>query len=729
MQAAGLVLNPRDSCAYIPSWSNLNSASLKAQPGVSATADQKYTIDMGNGEHFPLELTGIKILGCPIGTQMYCETQIRSTIAKIETDLQLLKDFKWLHQRAKLAIYCCNTRMTYLLRATPVLYTQRLAKVVDETFDHFMADLLSFESGYAVSNNATHYANALQQCRLGIKQGGLGLTKAALVAPAANYVALRDFYSWYTTQAVKWGDEAFHCVTWLQTLPTSSESCSILFPYVAKRFGEVVDVLSSEWQIQGSLQDVRKQHTITQLMKDTSRKRFIQQLGANSAEAYRLEAVSVQSVPTRDFTSDIRPACSHDTDRLRHSPMGLMALMCPFELSNTAFTSTLAILLGVPVPYARYLRTQNGYHHIDEWGDSLLNDSSHAKWTASHNTIVRKIAQVATNYGVPSSGLTREVPVAEPGTVRRGDLSVLANHVLCRRDQLDPDLPIGSQSQLVLDFTLGHTFTNVQRGKPTQRLHVLKRGTLPTMESDKCSTYKSDYHTQGHAFAALVTNSFGQLGPEFLRFLWALADYAARNLVPVPLPILPVLGSPPAGDGDDDSPLVRKFRRVRRTLYLRARLEILLAVYEGISERIVGRTYALQNSKHFWFRIQDISAVWRPDLGGSGDSEVHASSGEESCGPEACSGHSSIRTGGGDSSSQFAVLGVPELSNEHGHFQASLQQGGYAAALIRGTSEAGGRGLVSTAQHASTSFSTTLQHDPSGSPLCVSGLGVGGGAF
>jgi len=104
----------------------------------------------------------------------------------------------------------------------------------------------------------------------------------------------------------------------------------------------------------------------------------------------------------------------------------------------------------------------------------------------------------------------------------------------------------------------------------------------------------SSYHTQGHAFAPLVSNSSGQLGPEFLRFLWALADYAARNLVPVPLPALPVLGPPPADFGDDNSPLVSKFRRVRRAFYLKAWMGILLAVYEGISERIAGhgRTHA-----------------------------------------------------------------------------------------------------------------------------------------
>ena len=95
---------------------------------------------------------------------------------------------------------------------------------------------------------------------------------------------------------------------------------------------------------------------------------------------------------------------------------------------------------------------------------------------------------------------------------RPGDLSALASHVLCRRDHLNPDFPIGSQTQLVLDFILGHTYSSSQRGSSMQCQHALKQSTLPSMETEKCATYKSDYHTQGHAFAPLVSNSYGQLG-------------------------------------------------------------------------------------------------------------------------------------------------------------------------------------------------------------------------
>ena len=57
---------------------------------------------------------------------------------------------------------------------------------------------------------------------------------------------------------------------------------------------------------------------------------------------------------------------------------------------------------------------------------------------------------------------------------------------------------------MVLGFTLGHTYDHG---------HVLKEHTL-------------------------VVNSFGELGPELLRFLWAIADYAAHNGVIIIMDLL-----------------------------------------------------------------------------------------------------------------------------------------------------------------------------------------------
>ena len=57
------------------------------------------------------------------------------------------------------------------------------------------------------------------------------------------------------------------------------------------------------------------------------------------------------------------------------------------------------------------------------------------------------------------------------------------------------------------------------------------------------------YRDQGFAFAPLVSNSLGQVGPDFLRFLWGLADDAARNSVHLPLDDLPHL-DPAVADVD-----------------------------------------------------------------------------------------------------------------------------------------------------------------------------------
>ena len=46
--------------------------------------------------------------------------QMRKTITFIQRDLDLLSTFDHLHQRTKLALYCCNSRIVYLPSALPI---------------------------------------------------------------------------------------------------------------------------------------------------------------------------------------------------------------------------------------------------------------------------------------------------------------------------------------------------------------------------------------------------------------------------------------------------------------------------------------------------------------------------------------------------------------------------------------------------------------------------------
>ena len=85
-------------------------------------------------------------------------------------------------------------------------------QILDAAFDAFMANTLSFEQNYHQGQHKDTYKAALRQLRLGIKQGGFGLTSQALIAPAALYVALTNFSSWLCNHRDEFGS-----IPWLAT--------------------------------------------------------------------------------------------------------------------------------------------------------------------------------------------------------------------------------------------------------------------------------------------------------------------------------------------------------------------------------------------------------------------------------------------------------------------------------------------------------------------------------
>ena len=269
-------------------------------------------------------------------------------------------------------------------------------------------------------------------------------------------------------------------------------------------------------------------------------------------------------------------------------------MLCPFELSNAAFITSSALLLGTPVPHALYLRANNPlYAQFDVFGDKLLNDSSHASHsrTQSHDHITSVLADLATQHGLPTS--IKNVPFADSHSQRRADL------VTCRGGLVRPNprLNFGPSTLLVMDFELGHTFTSSHQFKPQN---------IANMELQKRSKYLSAYHDAGLAFAPLVSNSLGQFGPDLLRFLWGLADHAARNQVPVELQDLPHL------DLDSPAPAQAAFQRLRSLIYVQASYRILAAVFEGVTERIYGRTFALRTLPAYQRSLAERSQPWQP---------------------------------------------------------------------------------------------------------------------
>jgi hypothetical protein len=136
---------------------------------------------------------GIKVLGCALGSDTFCETTIKKTANKIEHDLEYLDAFPHVHQRFKLATSCSNTRITYFLLAMKLKVTGPITAQLDQSFDAFYARLLSFQKDYASGEYAGQYKNALQQIRLRLKNGGFSATSSNSIASAASYSALADF--------------------------------------------------------------------------------------------------------------------------------------------------------------------------------------------------------------------------------------------------------------------------------------------------------------------------------------------------------------------------------------------------------------------------------------------------------------------------------------------------------------------------------------------------------
>ena len=80
------------------------------------------------------------------------------------------------------------------------------------------------------------------------------------------------------------------------------------------------------------------------------------------------------------------------------------------------------------------------------------------------------------------------------------------------------------------------------------------------------------------------------MGPDFLhsKFSWGLAEHAAANSVHVPFDDLPHLDPAVVDVARTD------FKRLRGHLYIQATFKVLAMLFEGVTERVYGRTFALR---------------------------------------------------------------------------------------------------------------------------------------
>ena len=156
-------------------------------------------------------------------------------------------------------------------------------------------------------------------------------------------------------------------------------------------------------------------------------------------------------------------------------------------------------------------------------------------------------------------------------------------------------------NHLFLDVKLGHMYQSANGSHP----RLLKPTAISSMETSKRTKYQQAYRDKGFAFAPAVCNTWGELGPDLLRFLWAVAEFSARNQIG-----LPDLGPrpPPSQSLADQSVHARQenaFKILRGCLFHAYRQRMLWIILEGVTERVFGRTQCLTSNRHYqrWQRM------------------------------------------------------------------------------------------------------------------------------
>ena len=610
--AIGLRLNPAESQLHIPECKTVPKSDLMRVLSEDHFQDHNGEIMavMLNGDLIPLRQQGLKVLGCPLGSDEYCRQVLEEIATKIEKDLTLLKEFPCLHQRLKLAIFCSNTRATYFLRTMAPHIAEPLMTRLDASFNEFLAHTLSFPPTFRTESPLIPYDKALQQARLGIKQGGCGLTSLAMLVPAALFSSICAFVVWLH-------EESHIPLMRLPWLLDHSDQHSLAFSHIHRSLEMSTNILVNKWGLSVGEEPegpnevclpsetnilswnpkrLPTQFAITSAMKAKLRRDFHNSL--SSSDQKRLEAVSLHTVPADCPDSAIGFPAQQPKKVLRQCSMGHFALTCYHELSNNALLTSTALLLGYPIPHARFLKQHVvGYFEYDLWGDHLLNNSAHASRSRilSHNIVSQEIAHIASGGGIPTTAKSSEIPMADDDSNCRGDLMTF----------LGGRIPLKPTSVFsIMDFTLRHVFTGS---------HVYKPDVISEAEKLKRQKYVDSYQQRGFAFAPLVATTLGVFGPDLLRFLWAVADHAARYAFDLPLDVYLSLSQPSTDVSERTSEKETiAFKVLRGRLYNEYRLRTLTAVYEAVTSRVFGRSFALNTCRLYRELLASTRTTWQP---------------------------------------------------------------------------------------------------------------------
>ena len=590
-----LKLNPAESLLYSP------------RQNVSQS-QEGYNMTSFGGLELPCTSRGIKVLGSPIGEEAFAQELLEKIGSKIENDILLLKSFPYLHQRLKLATFCANKRLSYFLRTISPEFSRNTVIKLDETFDKFWAETLQFPQNYQTSPFRREYSNAIAQIRLGIRDGGCGCLRNAPILAAAHYSALAQFAFWM--------DEHLRQFPWTSEIRINGT----LHPGLANEISKDITQLM-RWEIplgnsppEGGSSNVKKNPLCIptcnvilrwpQHLFPTQREfccHIKQQLRRNlylvlsSQEQKRLDSVSRSCAPPSKNSHLISSVVAGKSQTFQ-CPMALFALTNYHELSNEAVVTVTALLLGIPMMHALYLQDQQpGYADKDVWGDYCLNSSLHAAETrkTTHHSLASEITSISNGSGVSSTCDETKLPFRDDTSRKRADLMTLVGCGI----QPNATLNFGPNTRLIMDVSLVHVYDSN---------HKFKTSNIRDTEQRKRCKYADFYQRQGFAFAPMICNTLGECGPDMLHFLWNLADRSARHH----------FGFHPIEHGQDlmsqSTDHDRDFRKLRGKLFNDYRLRMQTAIFEAITMRVCGRSFALTCSANYRTWIRTLQTEWHP---------------------------------------------------------------------------------------------------------------------
>jgi ribonuclease HI len=588
----GLQLNPEDSKIFVPSWS-----ANHGDHGCAAWERFKEKHDTMGFAYCP---HGLKIVGCPFGSDDFCESVFEECLARTVVDLPKLDIIPDGLIHFTLLKTCINSRFNYFCRCAP----PRLTRATAEKFDVAVSSSLSrylkipvFDGG-ASDENARNspWFDALIQLRLPVRDGGGGLTSVADVNLPAFYSALASTLQWLAR-----GSEVHRKL--IPPSPTSAGSQGPLYlgdfldaqavlvqagaalvsladlgdPERPSQSAEITGLLCPNLDVLllPSLPDGRaacpapRQHSVTSFLlsrKSIFSPDYLTPEGKKRVDMFKEKKVDTVSNPSGELPP-LERCITHQGGVIRFGPVSFLAFTpgaAAVDFHFSLWRVWFCFWLGLPLPgdqpgswdTDRLCRCggildPHGYHRLccnkgDKPGVSSVR-------FRAHNLITEAVHHSAYLAGLTSSMVASSIPEVPGSSDKKGDIYI--RHPIPSGRARGPSSFNGTIGDVALV-----SFKNTNG--------VWEDKAMDNRAKKKEKHYRK-YDEINWNFEALITNVGCNLSANLLRLLYYLAELQTEK----------AMQSECVGDNPED---------ILHLFALRSRARVACAVAVGTAMRLLG---------------------------------------------------------------------------------------------------------------------------------------------